>query len=125
MREGKRMLLSILKAKIHRAVVTETDLDYVGSITIDENLMEAVGMQNFEQVHVWNLTNGSRLQTYVISGFRGSGVICLNGAAAHITRVGDRVIVASFALMDEKEARVFKPKIALIDSHNKIEKVLE
>ena len=119
------MLLSILRAKIHRAVVTETDLDYVGSITIDENLMDAVGMLNFEQVHVWNLTNGSRLQTYVIPGPRGSGVICLNGAAAHLTRVGDRVIVASFAQMDEKEAKGFQPKIAIINSHNAIEKVLE
>lgn len=118
------MLLTLLKSKIHRAVVTETNLDYVGSITIDESLMKAVGLYHFEQVHVWNLTNGSRLITYAIPAEEGSGIICLNGAAAHLTRTGDRVIIAAFASLEKKEAEGFQPKIALINSSNKIEKVL-
>jgi len=118
------MLLNMLKCKIHRAVVTETDIDYVGSITIDENVMKSVNMIPFEQVHVRNLTNGSRLVTYAIPGEAGSGVICLNGAAAHITRTGDRVIIAAFASMEEKEAGLFKPKIAILDKENKIERLL-
>lgn len=118
------MLLTILKSKLHRAVVTETNIDYVGSITIDETLMNAVGILPFEQVHVWNLTNGSRIITYAIPADKNSGVICLNGAAAHLTRVGDRVIVGAFAQMDEKEASKFKPKIAIVEDDNKIGKVL-
>lgn len=119
------MLLTILKAKLHRAVVTETDIDYVGSVTIDEELMNEVGILSFEQVHVWNLTNGSRLITYAIPAKKNSGIICLNGAAAHLTRVGDRVIIGAFAQMEEKEAAKFKPRIAIINEENKIEKVLK
>lgn len=119
------MLLTILKAKLHRAVVTETNIDYVGSVTIDEALMSEVGILSFEQVHVWNLTNGSRLITYAIPAEKNSGVICLNGAAAHLTRVGDRVIIGAFAQMDEKEAAKFKPKIAIVNDDNRIEKLLK
>lgn len=118
------MLLCILKSKLHKAVVTETNIDYVGSITIDEDLMEVSGMIPYEQVHVWNITNGSRLITYVIPGERGSGVICLNGAAAHLNRMGDRVIVGAFAQMTEEEAKTFKPKIVIVDHNNKIEKII-
>jgi aspartate 1-decarboxylase len=118
------MLLTILKSKLHRAVVTETDIDYVGSVTIDETLMNAVGILPFEQVHVWNLTNGSRIITYAISAPKESGIICLNGAAAHLTRVGDRIIIGAFAQMDEKEAAKFKPRIAIVTDENKIGKIL-
>lgn len=119
------MLLTILKAKLHRAVVTETNIDYVGSVTIDETLMNEVGILPFEQVHVWNLTNGSRIITYAIPAAKGSGIICLNGAAAHLTRMGDRVIIGAFAQMDEKEAAKYKPRIAIISDENKIEKILK
>ncbi len=118
------MFLTVLKSKIHRAVVTETDIDYVGSITIDESLMKATGIVSFEQVHVWNITNGSRIITYAIPAERDSGIICLNGAAAHFNRVGDRVIIASFALMEEKEASEYKPKIVLVNSNNNIDRIL-
>ncbi|MGC8764969.1 MAG: aspartate 1-decarboxylase [Brevinematia bacterium] len=118
------MLVSILKSKIHRAAVTETNIDYVGSITIDVSLMEAADIHSYEQVHVWNITNGSRLMTYAIPGERGSGVICLNGAAAHLNQKGDKVIIAAFALIDENELKNFTPKIVLLDSNNRIEKLL-
>jgi aspartate 1-decarboxylase len=118
------MMVEILKSKIHKAVVTETDLDYVGSVTIDEELMEQAGILNFERVHVWNITGGSRLTTYAIPGERGSGVICLNGAAAHLNKVGDRVIIASFGLMTKEEAKIFKPRIIIVDYNNKVENVL-
>jgi aspartate 1-decarboxylase len=118
------MLLTILKSKIHRAVVTETNIDYIGSITIDKVLMEASGIVDHEQVHVWNLTNGSRIITYAIPGEANSGVICLNGAGAHLNRVGDRLIVGSFAQMSVEEAEGYKPKIVLVDTDNKIEKIL-
>lgn len=119
------MLLTLLKAKIHRAVVTETNIEYVGSITIDENLLKAVDIRSYEQVHVWNLTNGSRLVTYALAGEAGSGIICLNGAGAHLNRVGDRVIIASFAQLDAKEADQFKPKIALVNQDNRIDQIIE
>ncbi len=118
------MLLNILKSKIHRAVVTETNLDYVGSVTIDELLMEEANILPYEQVHVWNITNGSRLITYAIPGEKGSGVICLNGAGAHLNQKGDKVIIAAFALLPLEEAKDFKPKIVLIGENNSIDKVL-
>ncbi len=118
------MLLSILKSKIHRAVVTETDIDYVGSITIDESLMKAVGIVPFEEVHVWNISNGSRLITYAIPAAPESCVICLNGAAAHLNKTGDRVIIASFAALNEHEVLSFKPKIAIVNSNNKIDRFI-
>ena len=105
------MLLTILKSKIHRVKVTEANLEYVGSITIDEALMEAANIYAGERVQVVDNTNGARLETYVIAGRRGSGCICINGAAAHLVNVGDTVIIMAYAIMDENEARSFKPSI--------------
>ena len=105
------MLLNILKSKIDRAEVTEADLDYIGSITIDEALMEAANIYAGERVQVVDNTNGARLETYVIPGKRGSGCICINGAAAHLVKVGDTVIIMAYALMEPEEAKSFKPAI--------------
>lgn len=105
------MLLQILKSKIHRVVVTEANLEYIGSITIDEDLMDAAHIFTGERVQVVDNTNGARLETYAIPGKRGSGCICMNGAAAHLMHVGDTVIIMSYALMTEEEQRVFKPSI--------------
>ena len=109
-------LLSICKGKIHRATVTACDVDYVGSITVDQDLLEAADIQEGELVHVWNVTNGERLETYAIPAERGSGIICLNGAAALRCSVGDRVIVAAFCLTDEPVKR----KVVLVDEKNRI-----
>ena len=103
------MLLQILKSKIHRVQVTEANLDYIGSITIDEDLMEAANIFAGERVQVVDNTNGARIETYVITGRRGSGCICINGAAAHLINVGDTVIIMAYALMTPEEAQVFKP----------------
>ena len=105
------MLLNILKSKIHRVKVTEANLEYVGSITIDEALMEAANIYPGERVQVVDNTNGARIETYVIAGKRGSGCICINGAAAHLINVGDTVIIMAYALMDPQEAGAFKPSI--------------
>lgn len=105
------MLLNILKSKIHRVVVTEANLDYIGSITIDEALMEAANIYAGERVQVVDNNNGARLETYVIPGKRGSGCICINGAAAHLVKVGDTVIIMAYAMMTPEEARSFKPSI--------------
>ena len=105
------MLINILKSKIHRVVVTEANLDYIGSITIDEALMEAANIYAGERVQVVDNNNGARLETYVIPGKRGSGCICMNGAAAHLVKVGDTVIIMSYAMMAPEEARGFKPAI--------------
>lgn len=105
------MLLTLLKSKIHCAKVTEANLHYMGSITIDEDLMDACGMIAGEQVHVVNNMNGERVITYIIAGPRGSGCICLNGAAARLFQVGDEVIIMAFAQMDEQEAKTFSPKV--------------
>ena len=105
------MFLTILKSKIHRVKVTEANLEYIGSITIDEDLMDASGIQSGEQVQVVDNTNGARLTTYVIAGKRGSGCICMNGAAAHLMHVGDIVIIMAYALMTPEEAKNFKPQI--------------
>ena len=110
----------LFKSKIHRATVTHANLDYEGSVTIDEDLMEAAGIWEFEEIHVWNITRGSRLQTYAIRGERGSGEICINGAAAHLNRPGDMVILASFADMEDAEARIHRPKVVLVDGRNRI-----
>ncbi len=107
----KQMFLTILKSKIHRVKVTEANLEYIGSITIDEDLMDAVGIIAGEQVSVVDNTNGARLTTYVIAGKRGSGCICMNGAAAHLMHVGDTVIIMAYALMTPEEAKAFKPMI--------------
>ena len=105
------MNISVLKSKIHRAVVTQAELDYVGSITIDEDLMDAAAIYAGERVQVVDNTNGSRLETYVIAGKRGSGCICINGAAAHLVHVGDTVIIMAYALMTPDEVKTFKPAI--------------
>lgn len=112
------MRRTLLLGKIHRAVVTHADLHYEGSVTIDVNLLDASGILPNEVVHVWNVTNGSRLQTYALAGERGSGVICLNGAAAHLTHPGDLVIIAAFAEFEELEARAHQPRIVRVDERN-------
>ena len=114
------MLRKLLKSKIHRATVTKSDLNYEGSIAVDEALLEAADIQPFEAVHVWNVTNGSRLQTYALPVERGGGEICLNGAAARLAHAGDLVIIASFAWVDEKEAAAAKPKLVFVDAANRI-----
>ncbi|MBO4403044.1 MAG: aspartate 1-decarboxylase [Bacteroidales bacterium] len=105
------MQIKLLKSKIHRAVVTQADINYVGSITIDEALMEAAGLMEYEHVDVLNVNNGERLQTYVIKGERNSGIICLNGAAARKAVIGDTVIIVSYASMTPDEAQDWKPQI--------------
>ena len=115
----RRMFLG----KIHRAVVTDADLDYEGSVTIDERLLQAAGMLNHEEVHVWNLTRGSRFTSYAIAGERDSGVICVNGAAAHLTRPGDLIIIAAFAEMDDEEARRHEPRVVRVDERNRLVEV--
>ena len=114
------MKRNILKSKIHRAVVTETNIDYDGSITVDESLMKAADMLPFEQIHVYNISNGERFVTYVIKGERDSGVIGINGAAAHKASPGDLVIIASYTMMDDEEVNFFCPKIILVGENNKI-----
>ncbi|MBF7082803.1 aspartate 1-decarboxylase [Desulfallas sp. Bu1-1] len=119
------MLLTMFKSKIHRAVVTQADLNYVGSITIDEALMEAADILPNEKVQVVNNNNGARFETYVIPGPRDSGVICLNGAAARLVQPGDVVIIITYAMMNRDEARNFKPTVVLVDENNKITKIIE
>lgn len=114
------MHIEILKSKIHRATITQADLNYIGSIEIDEDLMDAANLIENERVHIYNISNGERLETYVIKGKRGSGVLSLNGAAARKAAVGDLVIIASYASMDFEEAKNFKPHILFPDSNNKI-----
>jgi aspartate 1-decarboxylase len=115
----RRMFLS----KIHRAVVTHADLDYEGSCTIDTDLMDAADILPNQELHVWNVTRGTRLVTYALPGPRGSGVICINGAAAHGNKPGDLVILATFGEMDSEEARGYEPKIVMVDKHNRIKTI--
>lgn len=119
------MELTMLKGKLHRATVTEANLHYVGSITIDRDLMEAAGILEYEQVHVVDIDNGNRLETYVIAGERGSKMMCLNGAAARLVQVGDRIIVMCYARMTSQEATNFKPRIVVLDSNNKVVDVMD
>ncbi len=114
------MLLTIHKSKIHRATITEANLNYVGSITIDEALMEAANFYEGEKVQIVNNNNGERIETYVIRGERNSGVICLNGAAARRAEVGDIVIIISYAMMTPEEARIFKSTAIFPDENNKL-----
>ncbi|MGI6091955.1 MAG: aspartate 1-decarboxylase [Veillonellaceae bacterium] len=114
------MFRNIFKSKLHRATVTEANLNYVGSITIDEDLMDAADIFINEKVQVVNNNNGARLETYVIPGERGSGVICLNGAAARLVQPGDKVIIITYAIIDNKEARDFQPTVVFLDDNNKI-----
>ncbi|MCD8096148.1 MAG: aspartate 1-decarboxylase [Ruminococcus sp.] len=117
------MTISILKSKLHRAVVTQAELNYVGSVTIDEDLMEAAGFVEYEHVHIVNINSGSRIETYVIAGQRGSGVICLNGAAARCGQRGDKVIIMAYADVTEQEAKENPPKVVFVDEHNRILKI--
>lgn len=112
------MFIEVLKSKIHRATVTEANLNYIGSITIDEDLMDAAGIIANEKVHVVNNNNGARFTTYVIKGERGSGVICLNGAAARLVQPGDIVIIMAYAMMDMDEAKSFNPKVIFPQGKN-------
>jgi aspartate 1-decarboxylase len=114
------MRRTFFKSKIHRATVTQADLHYEGSVTIDEELMDAAAIAEYEAVHIWNITRGTRLQTYALKGGRGSGVVCINGAAAHLNQPGDLVILATFAELDEAEARTHAPKVVLVDGRNRV-----
>ena len=116
------MNVTMLKSKIHRAVVTQAEPDYVGSITIDADLMEAAGLYEYEQVTVADVNNGSRLETYTIAGEAGSGIICLNGAAARLVKTGDHVIIMSYAQMSAEEAASHKPRVVFVDGANHIER---
>lgn len=118
------MLRTLMKAKLHRATVTEANLHYVGSITIDKTLMEQVDLLPHERVQVVNIQNGARLETYVIPGERDSGVICLNGAAARLVQPGDQVIIMSYAHLNEEELIDFQPKVAILNEKNRIETFL-
>ncbi|HEX6071452.1 MAG TPA: aspartate 1-decarboxylase [Sphingomicrobium sp.] len=113
----------MMKSKIHRATVTQADLDYVGSVTLDVALMEAADLLEGEQVAIVDITNGARIETYLIPGERGSGVIGINGAAARLVHPGDLVIIISYAVLDDAEARALEPKIVHVDSHNRIVKL--
>jgi aspartate 1-decarboxylase len=112
----RRMFLG----KIHRATITHADLDYEGSVTVDADLLDAAGILEHEEVQVWNVTRGSRLATYALRGPHGSGVICINGAAAHLNKPGDLVILASFGQMSDEEARVHVPRIVRVDAKNRL-----
>ena len=117
------MFRTMLKSKIHRATVTQADLDYVGSVTLDAELMEAADLLEGEQVAIVDITNGARIETYVIPGARGSGVIGINGAAAHLVRPGDLVIIISYGMMSDAEARALQPKVVHVDAQNRIVKL--
>lgn len=117
------MQLTMLKGKIHRAVVKQAELNYVGSITIDPKLMEAAGILEYEQVQIVDVENGNRFETYTIDGEPGSGMICLNGAAARQVQVGDHVIVMAYCQMDTNEAKDHKPKVVFVDEDNHISRV--
>jgi aspartate 1-decarboxylase len=117
------MKRTLLKSKIHRAVVTEADLDYEGSLKVDEDLLKAAGMVPYERVEVYNLANGERFATYLIKGEKGSGVVSVNGAAAHKARPGDRVIITTYVQLEEDEIEFFMPRVVLVDGANRITEV--
>jgi aspartate 1-decarboxylase len=114
------MYRTMLKSKIHRATVTQCDLHYVGSVTVDEDLMDAADLLAGEQVAIVDVTNGARLETYVIAGERGSGVLGINGAAAHLVNTGDLVILIAYGQMDDAEARAYEPRVLFVDARNKV-----
>lgn len=117
------MFLTMFKSKIHRATVTEANLNYMGSITIDQDLLRAAVILPHEKVQVVNNNNGQRFETYVICGERGSGVICLNGAAARLAQAGDTVIIISYAMMTPEEAHAFRPTVVMVDNNNKVAEI--
>ena len=114
------MQITLLKSKIHRATVTQADLDYVGSITIDSDLLRESGIQEYEKVEIADITNGNRLETYAIAGEAGSGIICLNGAAAKLVNPGDKIIIMAYANMTPEEAKSHKPTVIFVDDNNAI-----
>lgn len=113
------MQLNVFKSKIHRATVTHADLEYEGSVTVDSDLLDAAEILPYEAIHIWNVTRGSRLMTYALPGPRGSGAICVNGAAAHLNKPGDLVILATFAEMTREEARKHRPVVVRVDAQNR------
>ena len=117
------MTLEMLKGKIHRATVVQAELDYVGSITVDEELLEAAGILEYEKVQIVDINNGSRFETYTICGERGSGMICLNGAAARCVSTGDKIIIMAYAGVDAKEAKDHKPKVVFVYEKNHISRI--
>jgi aspartate 1-decarboxylase len=117
------MMVTMLKSKIHRAAVTQAELDYVGSITIDEELLEKSSIMEYEKVQIVDVNNGERFETYAISGERGSGVICLNGAAARCVQKGDKIIIMCYANMSVNEAKNHKPTVVFVDEDNKISRI--
>ncbi|MBR4275873.1 MAG: aspartate 1-decarboxylase [Prevotella sp.] len=114
------MNITLLKSKIHRAVITQADLDYVGSITIDTKLMREAGIVEYEKVQVADINNGNRFETYTIAGEEGSGIICVNGAAAHCVNVGDKIIIMAYADMTPEEAEKHKPEVIFVDDKNNV-----
>lgn len=118
------MFRTMMKGKIHRATVTEANLNYVGSITIDEDILDAVDMLPNEKVAIVNNNNGARLETYIIAGERGSGVVCLNGAAARLVQPGDIVIIISYALVAEEKVKEHTPRVAIMDENNQIKEII-
>lgn len=117
------MKIEMLKAKIHRAVVTQAELDYVGSITVDADLLDAAGILEYEKVQIVDINNGERFETYTIEGERGSGVICLNGAAARCVQKGDRIIIMAYCTVDADKAKTHKPTVVFVDGENKVNTV--
>ena len=117
------MTITMLKAKIHRATVTQAELDYVGSITVDMDLLEQAGILEYEKVHIVDVNNGSRFETYTIAGERGSGVMCLNGAAARMVQTGDKIILMAYAQVTPEEASELRPTVLFVDEKNKVTKV--
>lgn len=114
------MFRSLLKSKIHRATVTDADLHYEGSVSIDVNLLEASDILPHEHVHIWDVTNGNRFETYALPGPRGSGTVCINGAAAHLAKKGDVVIISTFLMLPDEKAAAHEPKVVLVDAHNQM-----
>ncbi len=114
------MQIQVLKSKIHRATVTESNLNYIGSITIDETLMKEAGLIPNERVFVYNINNGHRFDTYIIKGEKDSGEICMNGAASRLVQLGDRIIIVSYAIVEKEKAENFSPKVIVVDDMNKI-----
>lgn len=117
------MKVNMLKGKIHRATVVQAELNYVGSITVDEDLLEAAGIYEYEKVHIVDIDNGARFETYTIAGERGSGMICLNGAAARCVQVGDKIILMAYADLDTEEVKDHKPKVVFVNEENKISRI--
>ena len=117
------MQIPMVKGKIHRATVTQAELDYVGSITVDENLLDAAGIREYEKVQIVDINNGNRFETYTIAGERGSGVMCLNGAAARCVSVHDKIIIMSYAEMDPEECKDYHPTVVFVDDNNAISRI--